>query len=84
MAREKSIYRVCEECGVNKRTTVYPYEEAQYFCEPCLKTAGAIELKKGDLRGIESFEEKRMNPIIGPIILIIIFVVGFVIGSWLF
>ena len=42
MTRQKAIYRICEDCGEDKRTTVYEDEESVYYCEECQKRTAMI------------------------------------------
>jgi len=65
--REKQIHRLCNKCGVDRRTTVHEFEEANYFCRECLEESGKLSLN-------ESSTSK------GFIVVIIVFVLAFVLG----
>ena len=39
---EKSIFRICLDCGQDKRTTVHEDEEEKYYCEECQKRTARI------------------------------------------
>jgi len=71
MSREKQIPRTCLDCGEEKRTTVHPDEEKEYYCVECLIREGRKTYNSS-------------NPMIGFVSVIIIFIAGVLIGRWLF
>ena len=45
--KEKPIFRICLDCKENKRTTVYPREKWNYYCETCLKKTAEEAYARG-------------------------------------
>ncbi len=68
---QKKIHRTCNQCGLEKRTTVDETEMKIYYCEDCLKEVGAEAIKEtSPLRGF----------IIIGVVAIITFSLGLLLG----
>ena len=66
--KEKSIYRMCLDCGQTKRTTVHKEEEENYYCEECQKKTARL-----------AYSSTKKGALISIIIAVLFFVLG-----WLF
>ena len=69
--KRKTEFRICEDCGESKRTTVELFEEPVYYCEECQKKTARVAYKKS-------------SPVVGFIIAAIIAIVAFMLGKYLF
>lgn len=64
--KETTIKRVCNNCKIERRTTVHPAEEKEYICEVCYKSIAKIALKES-------------SSLKGFVIAVIIFITGMVV-----